>query len=377
MKIKNVIILGAGASKSEGAPLQKELIGEFFKLLKEGKLSDKLEENNGDKNNYYNQVKDYFEKFWGINIENIEKINNDMFPTFEECLGVLDLAYLRGECFKECSKNNIIEYRNALIFCIAKTLEITLKKSSKKGYHKKLVNKLRDEGILKETAFISLNYDILIDNALVDIYRRNRDLYLDYGIPFINYELPKKDKYYWEKPKEGKSILLLKLHGSLNWLYCPTCNSMKLTPKEKGGIKAFETEECEKCGTKMEPVIIPPTFYKDMSNPFIQQIYLKADEVLRNAEKIFICGYSFPDADMHIKYLLKRAEMFKGNTPKIFVINKKPKKDNEMDDKMKRIMRFFKNKNNIEYKELSFEGFAEEILTLIGENKNNLHKNQS
>jgi hypothetical protein len=250
-------------------------------------------------------------------------------------------------------------------------LEITLKKSNKEEYHKNLVDKLKDEGTLKKTAFISLNYDILIDNALVDIYdEKNEEYYLDYSIPFINYELSKRDDYYWEEPVKGKSILLLKPHGSLNWLYCPTCNIMKLTPKKKGVIKAFHgTEECVKCGTKMEPVIIPPTFYKDMSNPFIQQIYLKADKVLRQAKRIFICGYSFPDADMHIKYLLKRVEMFNGNTPKIYVINwYKDKEKYEIKSEKERIKRFFKNKENVIYTNLSFEEFAKKGIKEVCEN---------
>jgi hypothetical protein len=45
-------------------------------------------------------------------------------------------------------------------------------------YHKKLVNRLKEEQKLSKTGFVSLNYDILIDNALVDPYP-NYDL--DYG----------------------------------------------------------------------------------------------------------------------------------------------------------------------------------------------------
>jgi len=111
----------------------------------------------------------------------------------------------------------------------------------------------------------------------------------------------------------------------------------------------------------MEPVIIPPTFYKEMTNPFIQEIFLKTDKVLRSAKRVFICGYSFPDADLHIKYLLKRAEQFRGKTPEIYVINNHPdKKDQQKNDEIQRITRFFKNKEKIHYTDLSFEKFAKE-----------------
>ncbi len=89
-------------------------------------------------------------------------------------------------------------------------------------------------------------------------------------------------------------------------------------------------------------------------------MFLKADKVLRSAERIFICGYSFPDADLHIKYLLKRAEQFREETPQIYVINNHPNKPNKQkDEEKKRITRFFKNKDKILYTELSFEEFAE------------------
>lgn len=345
MNIKDVIILGAGASKSEGAPLQNELFKEFFEYYKrvlKGKVWSLSKEQE-------KLIIEHFKKFWGIDIENYQN-QNIKFPTFEECLGVLDLAYHRGESFKDYSKKEIEEVRNALIFLIAKILDEKLRE--KIVHHKNLVDRLKKEKRIKQTAFLSLNYDIIIDNVLVDLYK---EYHLDYGIDFINFE-----RGNWERPDKNKAVLLLKIHGSLNWLYCPTCNHIELTPKEKGAIKAFyKVKRCAECKTPMEPVIIPPTFYKEMENPFIQKIFLKADKVLRSAERIFICGYSFPDADLHIKYLLKRAEQFREETPEIYVINNHPNKtEQQKDDEKQRIIRFFKNKDKIHYTKLSFEEFA-------------------
>jgi len=358
MNIKDVILLGAGASKSEGAPLQNELFKEFFEYYRRV-LKDKQHRLREDKDNVWNLSKEqeelivkYFKNFWGINIKSYQN-KNIKFPTFEECLGVLDLAYYRGESFKNYHKKKIEQIRNALIFLIAKVLDEKLRE--KIIYHKKLVYRLEKKSCLSQTAFISLNYDIIIDNVLADLYDK---FHLDYGIDFINFEREND----WKRPDQDKAVLLLKIHGSLNWLYCPTCNHLELTPKEKGAIKAFYKEKkCNKCNTLMEPVIIPPTFYKEMTNPFIQEIFLRADKVLRNAEKIFICGYSFPDADLHIKYLLKRAEQFRGKTPEIYVINNYLNKtDQQKEEEEHRIRRFFKNKEKLHYTNLSFEEFANE-----------------
>jgi len=159
MNIKNVIILGAGASKSEGAPLQNELFKEFFAYYKH-LLKDEMWSLSKEQEIL---IVEYFKKFWGIDIKNLQ--NKDIkFPTFEECLGVLDLAYHRGESFKDYPNKKIEQTRNALIFLIAKILDEKLKS---KGiiYHKMLINKLKNEGNLKRTAFLSLNYDIIIDNV--------------------------------------------------------------------------------------------------------------------------------------------------------------------------------------------------------------------
>ena len=352
---KQVILLGAGASKSDKAPMQSELFNEFFKGLS---IKEAKKINHPKRWNLVEGqeklIKDFFSDFWGIDIKTYR--NNEEFPTFEECLGMLDLANLQGQSFKGYDQEKIIKTRIALIFIISDLLD---NRKLKEINHKKLIERLKSENKLEETAFISLNYDILIDNALIDLIP---EFYTDYGIEFINHKRPQDSE---------KSILRFKPHGSLNWLYCPTCNHIELCPKENCSITLFfETvnkqifeKECKNCRTPMRFVIIPMTYYKEMSNPFIQQILLNADEILRNADKIFVCGYSFPDADMQIKYILKRAEIFKEKTPEIYVINKNPvAKEKQREtmrkgDEEKRFKRFFKDK--VIFTGLSFQEFCE------------------
>ncbi|MCZ7402215.1 MAG: SIR2 family protein [Candidatus Methanoperedens sp.] len=357
-RIEQVIILGAGASKSEGAPLQKELFEEFFK---DQSIFEDIKKNDPKTwKNIWNLVeeqerliKDFFNDFWGIDVI---KYNTKIdFPTFEECLGTLDLANLQGQSFKGYDKEIINKTRNALIFIIAHHLD---NGKLREVNHRKLIDRLKSKKTLKKTAFISLNYDIIIDNILTDL---DIDFHIDYGIDFVNFR--RVDD--WLPPDPEKSVLLLKLHGSLNWLYCTTCNHIELFPKENCSIKLFfknHKEICKDCQTPMKFVIIPPTFYKEMSNPFIQQIFLKADEILRQADRICICGYSFPDADIHIKYLLKRAEIFRGETPEIYVMNNHEfKTDTQKQEEELRFIRFFKNKDKIHYyKNKSFQDFVKE-----------------
>lgn len=79
---------------------------------------------------------------------------------------------------------------------------------------------------------------------------------------------------------------------------------------------------CQECDSQKEAVIVPPTYFKEYSNYFLNQVWHQAEQGLREAEKTFFCGYSIPDADMHIKYLLKRIETNRERKPlQIYVAN--------------------------------------------------------
>lgn len=335
--IENVIFLGAGASKAEEAPVQ----GQLFKKYFSSSYNAHTEMNE--------RLYDFFKDFFSIDVEN--SLDADKFPTFEEILGILELSINREESFKYYGINynnpKIHQIKEDLIFLIGIVLDKELENRDA-THHKRLVDRLIEENNIKKTSFISLNYDILLDNVLTDIKSTN-DLDLDYGIEFTNFEQDHGPDR-WRRPLKRKSIQVYKPHGSLNWLYCPTCISTTLTPKMKGGIRLyFEPKRCKNCGSNMIPIIIPPTFFKVMSNRYLQEIWYKSENALKTAKKIYFCGYSFPDADIHIKYLLKRAELNTYQNHEIYIIN-------NSDDARSRYERFFKNKVN--WVGISFEEFC-------------------
>ena len=345
MAIEEVIFLGAGASAADGAPTQNKLFKDYFS---NGPHQDAISDN----------LSQFFKDFFGI--DTVQDISGIEFPTFEEILGILELAINRGESFKDYplipQDPKLQNIREQIIFLIAKILKEKLQ--SGRQFHDRLISRLSNESRLQHTAFISLNYDILIDNAITDIHNQ---IDLDYGIPFTNFGRNND----WHKPRSNRSINLFKLHGSLNWLYCPTCISITITPKEKSVSTIVETPiPCRSCRTNTIPIIIPPTFFKVMSNYFLRQIWRKAEEALSKANRIIFCGYSFPDADIHIKYLLKRVEVNRGATPEIYVFNNYNGKNAETkDQEKKRYERFFSTKQKVKYLEKSFEDFCNSGLT--------------
>lgn len=364
--MKTAIFLGAGASASEGAPLQSKLFSEYFKKVKKPRK----------------EIKDFFAKMFDIDAKNLANLDKAIFPTFEEALGILDLADIRNESFKGFVNANVHEDGRLQLqqlrqyFSLLLATVIGKSVDSSKMHHSTLVDELHKLTGLSNVFFISTNYDTLIDNALIKALEFKDKIYLDYGIDFINFD--EKDSKNsedsgdrWVKPG-NPSVNLYKIHGSLNWLYCPTCNNVRLTPKEKTGFIKLHDEhtkesksKCRSCKTDYCPIIVPPTFYKDFTNVYLSIIWNKVEKDLLNTEHLIFCGYSFPDADMHIKYLIKRAQKNrKGRKLKISVVNNHPGKNEESKyEEEYRFKRYLGDKVN--YTPYSFEDFAENPSKLI------------
>ncbi len=355
--MNTAIFLGAGASKAEGAPLQGDLFREYFS-------SDLFR---GSPDAMDRELATFFHEMFLIDVDHGD-MTRITFPTFEEVLGLTDLAILRKEAFRHFDIENraansgrlrfIAQY---LVFLVARLLDAKLRDHA--TVHRQLVTGLRRANRLRDTVFVSTNYDILIDNALTEERAHGTDL--DYGVEFRNFERAND----WERPSLDRRVQLFKPHGSLNWLFCPTCNELEITPKEKGVvtrlISDFAHATCLSCGSVYAPLIVPPTFYKDMNNVFLSTIWNRTDIALRKVRHVVFCGYSFPDADIHIKYLLKRAQTNRDDLLKFTALNSYPGKDpKEADQEKYRYERFLGQ--SVDYRALSFQEFAADPLRIIG-----------
>lgn len=359
--MKTAIFLGAGASRAEGAPVQSEIFRDYFEFSMHPDFNPQNDHTRGE---ISAQLKDFFRAFFEIDFDSIP-LAQISFPTFEEALGILDLAELRREAFKKYE----LEYfghhayrirliRQYLVLAMATIIDEKLKVS--RNLHADLIGKIQEEPLLQDLMFVSTNYDILIDNALSSL--RQPGEMIDYGVEFTNFA-----DGNWFRPAPD-AFRLFKLHGSLNWLYCPSCNSLTITPFEKGVIK-FTTDRaiaCARCRSSMNPIIVPPTFFKDMSKVFLSEIWNKAEQALRQVHQIVFCGYSFPDADMYVKYLLKRIQINRVEAPalRFKVINGKYADNPNWEEEQSRYHRFL-GKENVAYLDLDFESFCHSPRTIL------------
>jgi hypothetical protein len=113
---------------------------------------------------------------------------------------------------------------------------------------------------------------------------------------------------------------------------------------------------CERDGAVQRPLIIAPTWLKVYDNAHLLQIWLEAEHTLRKADAVFFIGYSLPESDVHVRYLLKKSLYRKDTNPRIVVVTSPNNKEGS--DLQRRYERFF---GEIEYYPIGFETFSNDV----------------
>lgn len=154
---------------------------------------------------------------------------------------------------------------------------------------------------------LSLNYDTLLDDAL-----RRAGLAPDYGLG----------------PAEGRGPLLLKLHGSLNWVHCPACDHIAVVRAQVAHVLPSPAGlTCSRCGSRrLAGVVISPTWLKRSLPAPLSRVFAQALEAVRRAERIVVIGYSLPPADLAVQHLLLRGLLTRAELapPRVEVITHGP-----------------------------------------------------
>ena len=144
---------------------------------------------------------------------------------------------------------------------------------------------------------------------------------VDFGFRWVRSDRKKEE--FVPRPAQPR-IALYKLHGSTNWLRCPLCENLYITPNapttwSKGG-KGSWWNQCHCSDTRLEAQIVSPSFVREMREPNLVAVWKSTLEFLREADHWVIIGYSFPDEDVGIRALFTRALGSKRELPKIGVV---------------------------------------------------------
>lgn len=319
-----VVIFGAGATKACGGPLTNEILPEVFELRQD------LE-----REGYLARLEEFLVENFHLPSETTRRSHH--FPPLPLVLSLVDTALDRGDAFAQrWTANDLRVVREALEYAIFALLELRLRRSE---HHYGRFLEALYEAAPEKVTLISLNYDIIPDNELAHLAERQGSISLP------DYRCDISTGAYREIPKFGT---LLKVHGSLNWLYCPNCHRLDVgvSPTGRRTVKVLDElyatdldldnnygchgNPCVECGTYVRPVLITPTHAKNYRNPHVARVWYEAARALREAGRALFIGYSMPDEDVEVIYLFKRG-LAKLEPENITVVEYSPEGPRELD----------------------------------------------
>ena len=309
-----VFILGAGASRSAGGPLVKDFLDIAFDLHKRGGLGDAEKRDFELVQQGLNALQLAHSKA-RLDITNLE----DVFDAFE-------MAALVGR-LGNLDREQVARLPEAMRTLITVTLEqlIRLPVQGREmlpcpahADFARTIQELRRRAG-SWPAVITFNYDVCLDHALWCV-----------GVP-SSYRLAESDQQDW--------VSLLKLHGSLNWAHCPDCGTvqarsvseqlerMPVLPGSKAwrlevAAKTVQSFRCGTCGKHAgQLMIVPPTWAKAQYQALLRPVWAAAAGVLRDAENIFVCGYSLSETDTFFRYLYAVGSIGEATLRRFWVFN--------------------------------------------------------
>ena len=156
-----------------------------------------------------------------------------------------------------------------------------------------------------EVIVLTLNYDTLLEMALCELYLGKAGAY---GSDYLRaFGFPAKQGAIGSA--QMKTLHLLKLHGSLHWAYSGSDHYFGEAIQDSqisrwsmaaGNYRAFSPEDGR------VPLIVPPTLNKGryFENEKIRSVWTLASLGLRYAQRVFCVGYSLPEGDLLMHFLL-------------------------------------------------------------------------
>lgn len=308
-------LLGAGASKPapSSIPTVKELLPE---LVARARRLDRED---------LNQLADFCEQSRIDNIEDL--LTAAQLATFTSRNPVVQrlvnfLLYRQDRDDSEVSRRRRFEVgdQSAVAF-LQDTLQVlfgllssTMLPAQPNPAHKAIAGYVKEHG----GSIITTNYDCCMDLALDDEKAK-----FSYGLGFTN-----------PTCKDGgantEKINLIKLHGSLNWFYCETCQEVQQT-NIRSTVKNFMEDIepypviaiCKGCGGQRRGLLVPPLAMKFDVAPPLLPLTAHAASAFECAGIIVVVGFSFADADMHITRMVSKSLQRSANQ-KLVVVDPSP-----------------------------------------------------
>ena len=210
-------------------------------------------------------------------------------------------------------------------------------------YDQNYVQLLADFISKNRSICLTLNYDTLLEKI---VFSRQEEEYQRFNGYEGFYKVPIQSiADRWKTPTSGmwgskhkdpkgeKLPTILKLHGSINWMWAGTNPADSIYCSDKND----SIQEADNSVLDLQPFIVPPTLDKNsFYNNILKSIWTLAYYIClgTSTKEIYIIGFSLPDSDISIKYFFKevmsknkKMNMSSNEELKIYIINKDTSKE--------------------------------------------------
>ena len=309
--MKTVYFLGAGASA-----------GSDFKLpVMQGFFNDKE-----FRSKQYPALWNYIDRTFKE--VSVEKVN------IEEVITLLELSLEGFGAFLERPNPKLIQARYEFNQYLIKRLQHSSAKELKAcTCHEKIFRKTLGS---EDDSIITLNYDLVADYTLYRLCKNERgEVNPDSILGRSDFVLGKTTLMDGDRPslyhKHKDKGFYLKLHGSIDWVYCPTAscgNHQLFFANWRGSPETHDSPgaPCILCGAGLVSVIIPPAVGKSFKKfPKMGLVWNLAHRELRLADRWVLIGMSLPESDYHLRWLFIDVINHREKPPTLAVVNKDEK----------------------------------------------------
>jgi hypothetical protein len=193
------------------------------------------------------------------------------------------------------------------------------------NYHSKLYNRLTDQD-----SVLSLNYDLVFDQVISSGPAYTPTSFLGRSFSLIGasseyFSTSRETRIIYENVKTG---VYIKLHGSINWVYCPNqicLNHQKFEacyPSYHRSHTVQPGDPCTTCGSPLQTVIVMPTMKKSFEKyPKLGFLWEIALSKLKTASVLILIGTSLAPSDYYLNWLLKESTITQP-CEKLVVVNR-------------------------------------------------------
>lgn len=178
---------------------------------------------------------------------------------------------------------------------------------------------------------VTFNHDLVLESVAEKIPRTGgnwclKSLYSDVDLQNLNASVGRTYQHHRTGCRHDPPFELLKLHGSLNWfvrspkrtpdygtlfppqrtkrtIYCLNTAAIRLDPRigstARPGGRSWH----------LWPLVVPPIYDKQRVTGMrlLQQVWDRANERIRDCDRLVLFGYSVPDADVLARQMLRTA----------------------------------------------------------------------